>query len=229
MLSQLEKNTSGVPQGSILGPLLFILFFNDLSTCLEHCEIIKHANDTILFVSDKDFCIIESKLSQDMAAIDTWCQENDLILNLNKGKTEAMMFGTNKSLKSHPSLNVCYQHNAVEVTKSYKYLGVEIDSTLNLNTQFKKSYKRACSRLRLLSKIRALVNIKAAKSIYQMMIIPIITYYCIVQLKHNQEHRLSSLHDRAQKIIMKNDLPSITNIIKKRAYIFVRKCLDETV
>ena len=97
-LSAWNHVLSGVPQGSILGPLLFILFFNDLPSCLTYCEVIKYADDTVLLVSDKDFFIIESKLSSDMEAIDTWCRKNDLILNLSKGKTEAMLFGSSQAL-----------------------------------------------------------------------------------------------------------------------------------
>ena len=231
VLSQPEYVLSGVPQGSILGPLLFIIFFNDLPSCLKYSEIIKYADDTVLFVSDIEFTVIESKLSSDMSSIDKWCQDNDLILNLNKGKTEAMMFGTTKSLSKHPSMNITYGHKNIEVIKTYKYLGVKIDSTLNLNTNFDSSYKRACGRLHLLRKIRPLINKKAAICIYQSMIVPVMTYCSILSLKRSQyqNQRLASLHARATKIVSKNDdlsLRSITNVIDKRACTVVRQCLD---
>ena len=215
---------------SILGPLLFIIFFNDLPSCLKYSEIIKYADDTIIFVSDTDFTVIESKLSSDMSTIDKWCQDNNLILNLNKGKTEAMMFGTSKSLSKYPPMTIKYRHNNIEVTKTYKYLGVKIDSTLNLNTQFESSYKRACGRLHLLTRIRPLINAEAAKCIYQMMIVPVMTYCGITSLKRTQyqEQRLASLHARALIIVSKNELNlrSIKNVINIRTCTVVRKCLD---
>ena len=68
-LSDEEGVFSGVPQGSILGPLLFILYFDDFQTCLKHSDPIKYADDTVIYVAGKDPIIIESRLSADMQAI----------------------------------------------------------------------------------------------------------------------------------------------------------------
>ena len=66
-----ERNAvfNGVPQGSILGPLLFLIFFNDLPDCLHHSQIMKYADDTVLFISSKDFHVIETKLSEDISHV----------------------------------------------------------------------------------------------------------------------------------------------------------------
>ena len=145
---------SGVPQGSILGPLLFIVFFDDLTFCLRHAENIKYADDTVIYVAGKDLLIIESRLSSDMQRLSNWCKENELFLNLSKGKTEAMLFGTAPALRKQKNkMNITYDTlKTITVTTSYKYLGVEIDASLNMNTNFMKTYKKANSKLRLLNK-----------------------------------------------------------------------------
>ncbi|XP_057294623.1 uncharacterized protein LOC130623152 [Hydractinia symbiolongicarpus] len=79
-LSDEHPVNSGVPQGSILGPLLFIMFFNDLCTVVKHSEVVKYADDTVLFVAGKDLEIIETRLSSDMNCVLAWCLENELIL-----------------------------------------------------------------------------------------------------------------------------------------------------
>ena len=85
-LSKEEKVSCGVPQGSIVGPLLFTLFFNDFYTCLKHSRAVKYADDTVIYLAGKDTFIIESRLSADMQAISNWCTDNELILNLKKAK-----------------------------------------------------------------------------------------------------------------------------------------------
>ena len=140
---------------SIVGPLLFIIFFNDFNTCLKHSKVIKYADDTVIYLAGKDNFIIESRLSADMQAISNWCLDNELILNLKKGKTEFMLFGTSKNISLHPELiNITYQFNEITVTTSYKYLGITLTPTLNMNTNFRLSLKKSNSRLRLLSKIK---------------------------------------------------------------------------
>ena len=92
--SEKEPIYSGVPQGSILGPLLFIVFFDDLTEHLLHSKIIMYTDDTVIYVAEKDVSIIESKLNREMEIISNYFRSNELIINLKKGKTEVMLFGT---------------------------------------------------------------------------------------------------------------------------------------
>ena len=70
-----------------MGPLLFILFFNDITDEIESARIVKYADDTVIYVADKDLKVINTKLSKDMESIADWFDENGLIINLKKGKT----------------------------------------------------------------------------------------------------------------------------------------------
>ena len=74
---------TGVPQGSILGPLLFLIFFNHITDEINHAKIVKYADDTVLYVADKETQSIQTKL--DMESIAIWLKENELIINLKKG------------------------------------------------------------------------------------------------------------------------------------------------
>ena len=86
-LSDAGKVRSGVPQGSIIVPLQFTLFYNDLPSCLKHSEVSIYADDTVLFAPGKDLVMIEARLSADMKRVYEWCTDNKLILNLQKCKT----------------------------------------------------------------------------------------------------------------------------------------------
>ena len=99
--------------------------------------------------ADKDVTNLSKILTNEMRKLEQWMDENELILNAKKGKTEVLVFGTVQRLKRQ-SEEICIQYKGTKInaTTSYRYLGVEIDSTLNLNTNFELCYKRASGRLR---------------------------------------------------------------------------------
>jgi hypothetical protein len=91
----LSKETDvsiGVPQGSILGPLFFILYKNDYPKCLKHSSITMYADDTSQDVSDKSVDVIESKLQEDFKLCAEWMLRNKLSINIQK--TKCMLIGT---------------------------------------------------------------------------------------------------------------------------------------
>ena len=110
--------TCGIPQGCILGPLLFTIFANDIVDVLRNSRIIKYAGNPVLYVADNNIEIIESHLSDDLNMLAEWFKKNELILNLKKGKNEAMIFGAAKRLamlsrilKVKISTSYCQRHH----------------------------------------------------------------------------------------------------------------------
>ena len=88
-----EPNYCGVPLGSILGPLLFIVFHNDFADHLEYCDSITYVDDTVIFITDKNVSNIETKLNVVLEKI-AYFHLNELVINLRKGKSEVMLFGS---------------------------------------------------------------------------------------------------------------------------------------
>ena len=86
-----KKLTTGVPQGSILGPLAFLLYINDLVDNISQCKTLLYADDTILLRSHQDVGIATTHLQNDLTKLDTWCFDNKLSINYKKTKT--MIFG----------------------------------------------------------------------------------------------------------------------------------------
>ena len=194
--------TSGVPQGSILEPLLFIVFFNDISDVIKNSNILTYADGTVIYFASRDIVTINSKLSEDMTFLARWFDENQLIVNLKPGKTESLLFGTAQKLsKKNISLSIMYNQVEVMNTKTYRYLGVDLTSSLNLSTYFDRCYKRASARLRLLNRIRSNRTLSAAKTIYMSMIVPTLTYCGILNLNmtRTQLDKLASFHTRVLK------------------------------
>ena len=129
---------SGVPQGSILGPLLFLIQINDLIKIVDGCSIQMYADGTVIYKFHRDIKVIENTLSADMIVIKNWLDKNRLVINLKKGKTESMLFGTAKRLCSHGYLKVSLHGNLINYTSKYKYLGMHLNPSLNMSDHLQK-------------------------------------------------------------------------------------------
>ena len=88
--------TSGVLQGSILGPLLFVLFVNDLPIVLERCQILMYADDTVMYFTARNAQEISSVLTSELAKVNDWLVNNSLFIH--QGKTECVLFGSGSRL-----------------------------------------------------------------------------------------------------------------------------------
>ena len=107
VLSEAQQLKSGVPQGSILGPLLFVLCFNDITDEIE-TKIVKYAYDTVIYWADKDVTNL-SKILNEMTKLEKWMDEYELILKAIKGKTDVLVFGTPQRLKRQ-SGEICVRY-----------------------------------------------------------------------------------------------------------------------
>jgi hypothetical protein len=222
---------SGVPQGSILGPLLFLIFFNDFPDCLKHSKVVMYADDTVIYVNGKEKENIENLLNQDLKNIAEYFDNNELIINLKKGKTEAMILGTAKRLQTtNKELDLSYKGQKINNVSEYKYLGNIVDRHLNFNTNFEKIYKKASGRLKLLKRLRCFLTQDAAYRIYTMMIVPLLTYRGPVKLTYTktQENRFVSLERRAKQVIG-TSVPSVLSSIRKEALLIVKRSLENEV
>ena len=221
--------TCGVPQGSILGPLLFLIYFNDFENVLRKANTVMFADDTVIYFADKCANKIENVLNNEMKHINSYFIENDLVINLKKGKTESMLFGTAPKLKAIPDdMHLKYEFTEINKTTNYKYLGSVIDPKLSLNENFDRSCKKASSRLRLLKALRTNIDNNTAATIYNVMITPLIMFNSTIKLNfsNTQLNRLSSLDNRATQI-SKIAIPSTRDLIVRNACKMVYKCIQK--
>ena len=134
---------SGVPQGSILGPLFFNIYLNDLF-CFVDSNICNYADDNTIFTAAHDQNEIKSQLQQSLKCISEWFQINYFVLNLNKCKL-LLIHHTNLDLFDDFSITV--DGITIEPSSEVKILGVTVDSNLDLNSRISKICKKAGSKL----------------------------------------------------------------------------------
>ena len=126
--------TSGVPQGSILGPLMFLLFINDMPNCIKHSTVDMYADDTLIYVSHNNVDLIEKYLNEDLECLTKWLENNRMKANVNK--TKVMLLGTPNRTSQVNHIKVVMNGIDVENVDCFKYLGVTIDANLKWNDQF---------------------------------------------------------------------------------------------
>ena len=168
-----------------------------------------YADDTVIFTSGKSLKEIEESLTSDFNHIANWMTEHELVINTKKGKTECMLFGTPQRTKEQ-TLDIVYQLNKIGSTNTYKYLGVKLDSSLQLTEHLSSTYKKASGRLYLLGRIRNQLTRKAASAIYNSLLLPLFTYCSILTCNstNTYKNKLKRFEQRASKIIYKETIPT---------------------
>ena len=122
-----------VPQGSILGPLLFLFYVNDLPTVVNHCSVSLYADDTVLYCFSSNIKDLENALNEDMSRIALWLNQNKLILNIEK--TKSMLIGSDRKLRAATATSVSVFDEEVESVEHFKYLGVTFSSNFTWTEQ----------------------------------------------------------------------------------------------
>ena len=122
--SNLESVTLGVPHGSILGPLLLIILASDTYHCLDKCTMLMYADNTISINSASSSKLIKETLNHEDNTLFDWFNDNNLILNLKRSKTELVIYGTARNLATQTECNVELKGSKIIHETQYEYLGV---------------------------------------------------------------------------------------------------------
>ena len=202
ILSEEKNVTIGVPQGSILGPLFFILFVNDYPKCLKHSNVTIYADDTTQDISHKLIDVIEQKLHENLLNSLQWMERNKLTMNLKK--TQCMLIGTAQKLSKVRKICIKVGDIVLETVTSSKLLGVHIDECLTWSVHIDVLSKKLSQKIGILRRLRNFMSNAALLKIYNTVVFPHFNYCCTVWCAAKNKtyiDRLFRLQKRAGRII----------------------------
>ena len=173
--SSFSQVTCGVPQGSILGPTLFLCYVNDMSSCLN-CRLSLYADDSALIYSGNNATEIANFLSNELSSCKLWLIDNRLSLHV--GKTESILFGTKRKIKVAGEFSVRCDGEAVQRVTSLVYLGVKLDQFLSFDEYVTGVCDAANNRLSFLHRYSGLLDFQTRKLICTSLVLSKLSY-CI--------------------------------------------------
>ena len=190
----------GVPQGSVLGPLLFIIYINDLNSAIKYCSIRHFADDTNLLITNKNLKQLNKQMNLDLRNLNKWLKANKI--SLNASKTELLVF-RHPNKKFTYDLKLKLNGKRLLPSKFVKYLGLILDSHLNWRFHTDILASKLTRSIGMLCKIRHYVDSNTLRSIYYGIFSSLMTYGSQNwgQFQNKYVNRILKLQDKAIRII----------------------------
>ena len=183
----------GVPQGSILGPVLFTIYVNDLLSVPTYCKSACYVDDSKLYLSfpSSDMSTAIHNLNADLEQVSRWCCQNSLLIN--PDKTKVLMIGTPQLLNKLPTASVRMLGKEMTPSTVVKDLGIYIDQSLTYNEHIAKTVVSIC--------LQKLVQINRIKHLLDKKTILLLTnsfvfsklYYCSTVWSNTSKHNINKL------------------------------------
>ena len=201
--SDLKPLSCGVPQGSLLGPLLYLCYSNDMVTSVKN-KLLLYADDSVIISSHINPDVISDELSSDLRTCNNWLINNKLSLHV--GKTELILFGSRRKLKKASNFSITYKDHVIKPVSNLKYLGVQLDQHLSGEVMAEETLKKATSRLKFLYRHSNFFNQKLRKSLCSALLQCHIDYCCNswhTGLSKKFQHSFQILQNKMIRYILK--------------------------
>lgn len=200
----------GVPQGSVLGPKLFILYINDIFKVSKLLKLILFADDTNIFYSNDYYNDLIHNINNELKKLKTWMDTNKLSLNLSK--TKVMFFGSyNVNVDSVIKIDGV----DLDAVSEIKFLGLTIDSKLNWKSHIRHIQGKLSKSISIINKAKYYLDYHALLLLYCSLVLPYLTY-CVEVWGNNYKsslHPLIILQKRAVRIVHKVGYCDHTNTL----------------
>ena len=205
-LSETAKITCGVPQGTNLGPLLFLIYINDLPNCLDRASPRMFADDTNISIAANSVTELEQIINSELKNLHQWLLANRLSLNV--AKTEFMIIGSRQRLLVHDNehIRIEIDGKTIKRVNETKSLGLQIDEHLTWARHVENISKKIASAIGALKRIRQFIDTNTALKIYGKLMQPHFDYCSSVWdgLNITLNDKLQKLQNKAARVITKS-------------------------
>ena len=217
-LSNTAPVTCGIPQGSNLGPLLFLVYINDLPNCLTSASPRIFADDTNITFAASTLIDLENAVNLELRNLQRWLITNRLSLYI--AKTEFMVIGSNQRIHalSNNQIDIEIDGKSIKKVKEAKSLGLFIDEHLSWTKHIEEISKKISSAIGALKRIRPFISESTALQIYQALILLHFDYCSPVrdELSVTLSDKLQKLQNRAARVITRSSYDTSASILLNR-------------
>jgi hypothetical protein len=225
--SECIKTEYGVPQGSVLGPLLFTIYINDIvEYCPEECSIKMFADDTLVYVSGEGSEELERKMNRVFNIVKEWMSVNKLRMNASKTKY-MIVRSVRKELRGNIMLK-CNDGIELERVEKMKYLGVIIDDKLQFKDHCDYMLKKIGKKTSFLNRIGNFVSAYTRCIIYKSIIAPHFEYCAtlLLGMGETQLNKLQIAQNRAMRVILQcNRFTKVEHMLQALQFMSIRQRL----
>jgi len=207
-LSSFYRLVRGVPQGSILAPLLFSLFFNGVGSAVLSKFYGMFADDLSITCFNKNLDDLINDLSKIMESLDIWCRERDLIISY--AKTKYMIFSKTSLCKLLDIPTLSCNGNIIERVDNFKYLGIFFDSSLSFKFHFDYVCSRVSSAVGCMLFIKRFLNLDTFRTLLNAFVLSIIDYGLIIWGKVS-DSKIKILQGKVNNVLGSFFYPQICN------------------
>ena len=193
----LQEDVYGVPQGSVLDPLLFLLYIDDLKSIIKLCCHHLYADDTVIIISHENLDTLTSQVETELSHIDLWLKNNKITINTDK--TETIFFGNHSQLKTVENKTVNYMGIPLKRSKKVKYLGVIFDQKMQWGDHIKNVNQKISFKYSKIKAIASSLTPHTKKLLINALIMPYLNY-CSSTWASAIQGRLGKLEKRQKNV-----------------------------